>query len=430
MNVDNSARPRAWSSRPAANTCIVRPLGRVVKAVRNSARTALALPDMANLSNPGCTPRKIAVRTSRATGPAQLENSVTHLHEGKFYIQGAGRRIEVHSLDGWGTVLMSKKKGPDGLCLPLRYHCGYWRIDDATKAKATTPLDWLEYGLIGNQAPESGELAREIAHTALGGFDFPPSLNGDFLEKWFIHDWFNPLPGNQGGLPAWAIKYAKPEKVVSMYFVQKLLNSGAFPCEAAVLAYQREIARLKEIGGIPALIYRVIEDISLPGVCKFFSSPATLLKKKQSLVRKVFGGVRLVSAYLEQFTFPKTMDGDVLKIALLSRRRRGCRTPAWAGYYVNLACRKEYFLQVKSLYSAERQGLLTRVLADGCYGGDFAQAEAHLAKFAIADEQGVPYWELLEELLLDKLLDGGRWGGAAQQRSSAADVPLGPPGLA
>lgn len=427
MKVDNPARPPAWSSRPAANTCIVRPFREAVKTVSNSANTTFVFPPRDNPSNPGCTWSEIAVSTSRATGPAQLENSVTHLHEGRFYIQGAGRRIEVHSLDDWVTVLMSKKKGPDGLCLPLRYHCGYWRIDDATKAKATTPLDWLEYGLIGNQAPESGELAREIAHTAIGGFDFPPSLDGDFLKKWFIHDWFNPLPGNRGVLPAWAIKYAKPEKVVSMYFVQKLLNSGAFPCEAAVLAYQRQIKRLDGIGGIPALIYRVIEGISLPGVCKFFSSPATLLKKKQSLVPKAFGGVRLVNAYLEQFTFPKTMDGDVLKIALLSRRRRGCRTPAWAGYYVNLACCKEYFLQVESLSSAERQGLLTRVLADGCYGGDFAQAEAHLAKFAIADEQGVPNWGLLEELLLDKLLDGGRW---AVGRSSAADVPPGPPGLA
>lgn len=416
MKVDNPARPRARSSRPAANTCIVRPVGRVVKAVRNSANTALVFPDMANLSNPGCTPRKIAVRTSRATGPAQLENSVIHLHEGRFYIQGAGWRIEVPSLDGWGTVLMSKKKGPDGLSLPLRYHCGYWRIDDATKAKATTPLDWLEYGLIGNQAPESGELAREIAHTALGGFDFPPSLDGDFLKKWFIHDWFNPLPGNRGVLPAWAIKYAKPEKVVSMYFVQKLLNSGAFPCEAAVLAYQKQIEHLDGIGGIPALIYRVIEDINLPEVFKYFSSRGALDRAKKSLIT-AFGEVKLVEAYMEQFTFPTNGNGDVLKIASLSGRLDGCRTPAWAGYYVNLACCKEYFLQVKSLSSAERQGLLTRVLADGCYGGDFAQAEAHLAKFAIADEQGVPNWELLEELLLDKLLDGGRWGGAAQQTS-------------
>ncbi len=82
---------------------------------------------------------------------------------------------------------------------------------------------------------------------------------------------------------------------------------------------------------------------------------------------------------------------------------------------MNLGCWKEYLGQVKSGPSAERQPFLTQVLADGCFGGDFAQAEAYLSKFAIADQEGAPKWELLEELVLDKLLEGGRW--AARQSS-------------
>lgn len=255
----------------------------------------------------------------------------------------------------------------------------------------------------------------EIAHAALERFDFEPSLHGDFLKKWFIHDWFNPLPENQRVWPAWAIKYAKHDEVVSLYLVEKLLDSGAFPCEAAIQAYAREIEGLDKTDPRSALIHRITQGLNTPSVCKYFFSPRTLKTAKQLLVPEYFDELRLVDDYMGQFTLPKTADGDVLKIALLSDRLYGQRTPAWAGYYVNLACWKKYFLQVKSVRSAERQSLLTQVLADGCYGGDFAQAEAYLAKFAIADQEGVPKWELLEELVLDKLLDGGRW--AARQSS-------------
>ena len=416
MNVDNQALPSVSPSRLVANTSSVfRPWAVVeqVQAVRNSSDNAL-LPS-ADLSNPGCTRLQTAV-------PAGVSSK-----ESEAYIEGGGgKQIPVYSLDGWKTVQMFKRQGAAGLFLPIRRHCGHWRTDDAAAKKPATPLDWLKYGLIGNKAPEFGEEQQELIHymnIEHKRFEFSLSLSGNFLKQWFFHDWFNPLPESRGEWPAWAIKYAKPEAVVSLYLVQKLLNSGEFPCEGAVRAYEKEIIGEAEIGKFDssfALFNRVTEDCISPDALKYFQSSAILRGKKMVLFDlKAFDTMSLVENYINQFDFPKKQDGDVLKIALLSARDLERRTPAWAGHYMKLECGKAYFREAELLPDGARQSLLTQLLADGCYGGDFAQATAHLAKFAIANRHGVLDWKLLEELYLDKLLDGGQW--------AARQLPEGPP---
>lgn len=428
MNVDNQARQSVQPSSLVANTFSVRRPGAVVEevqAVRNSSDNALVLPS-ADLSNPGCTLLQTAVPASLPTGREPSDNGVSYSKDdGKAYIEGGGgKQIAVYSLDNWKTVQMFEQQGATGVFLSIRRHCGHWRfIDDAAEHKVTTPVDWLEYGLIGDEAPKLGEEQQEFNRCIdipLERFDFQQKLYGDFLQQWFLHDWFNPLPESRGVWPAWAIKYAKPEAVMSLYLVQKLLENGAFPCEAAVRAYEQEIKDQDKFDGGLELLNRVTEDCNSPDAYKHFHSRAILSNKKKLLFdSKAFDKMSLVHAYINQFEFPKTLDGDVLKIALLSARHLERRTPDWAGHYMNLECGKAYFRKAESLPDGERQSLLTRVLADGCYGGEFAPAKAHLAKFAIADRDGVLDWKLLEELFLDKLLDGGQW--------AAQEFPEGPP---
>ncbi|WP_350597506.1 hypothetical protein [Pseudomonas sp. 65/3-MNA-CIBAN-0223] len=146
---------------------------------------------------------------------------------------------------------------------------------------------------------------------------------GDFLKKWFIHEWSEPLTEHQGGVPAWAVKYAKPPAVQLLFLVPKLLNSGAFPCEAAILAYAREIRGWDKTVPCEELNYRITEGLNTPLMCKHLFNPETLKKAKESLLIKDFDMLRHVEDYMRQFTLPQTADGDVLK-------SRYCRTEPMA----------------------------------------------------------------------------------------------------
>lgn len=188
-----------------------------VQAVRNSPVNSLACPHTAAFSNLDSAQGAVARPAALTISYVGDDKSTISVRNGICSIQGYDRKIAVQPCDDWRTVLMSDSNRLGGLDLPLRWHCGYWRVLDAAREKVTTPLDWLKYGLIGARAPEHGELPPELANTALERFDFPPGSDGDFLKKWLVHDWLNPLPDQPGVWPAWAIKYAKPHEVVYMH---------------------------------------------------------------------------------------------------------------------------------------------------------------------------------------------------------------------
>lgn len=323
MDVNYHARGLAGSSGQAVNSSMVRPSGRMVgevQAVRNSPVNALAGPHTQAFSNLDDARRAVAVPGCLTISCVGADKGIIHYRDGRFYIQCNERQIAVHSRDGWVTVLMSNSNGPGGLDLPLRWHCGYWRVNDAARDKVTTPSDWLGYGLIGTQAPDSGGLPLALANTALERFDFPPWPYGDFLKKWFVHDWLYPMPDHQGVWPAWAIKYAKNDQVLSLYLVEKLLNSRAFSCEDSILVYAREITGLGMTDGKSELIHRLTQGTNTPEVREHFSR-VLRLRIRDVVSAGLFDSPKDVHAYMARFSFPKTTDGDVLKVVLLSDLR-------------------------------------------------------------------------------------------------------------
>lgn len=343
----------------------------------------------------------------------RADNSTIYSCDDKFYIKGGGGAVEVHSPDGWETVLMSSPNFSDGGDRPLRWHRGLWRVANGARAEVTTPLQWRACGLVGLEAPEVDLLDPAVAEMALDAFNFPQCPDGDFLKKWLVYDWRYPMPRHQGegegGWPAWAIHYSAPERSVPPHLVQNLLDSGAFPNRAIIHAYAKTIARVFPTDDNEDLMYRLIQGKNTQRVCEYFSS-VLKAKEKQLLIAGDLQGLGFLCAYRSEFEFPKTTDGKVLEVALLLDRRDGGRTPAWSGGYVIHSYWKDnYLAKVESVSSDERKSRLAVVLAAKCYGGNFALAEAYLAKFVIFDRQGVPVWELLEEVVLDKLLEGGQW---------------------
>jgi hypothetical protein len=357
----------------------------------------------------------------------RADNSTIYSCGDKFYIKGGGGAVEVHSPDGWETVLMSSPSFSDGGDRPLRWHRGLWRVANGARAEVTTPLQWRACGLVGLEAPEVVLPDPALAEMALYPFNFPQWPDGDFLKKWLLYDWRNPMPRHQGegegGWPAWAIHYSVPERVVPPHLVQNLLDSGAFPNRAIIHAYAKTIARVFPTDDNEDLMYRLTQGKNTQRVCEYFSSPASIKAKARQLVNAGdFGTLELLRDYRNKFKFPTTTDGQVLEMALLSDRRDGGRTPAWSGYYLRWSTCYKYFKMVGPVSDGERQRLLTAALATRS-NNSFPRAERYLAQFAILDPQKVPVWDLLEELVLDKMLEGGQWAEQAPPNGP----PLAPP---
>lgn len=230
MDVTHNARGSGTVSSMAARSTIAHPVGLTateLQGVHMSPVNALARPYAAVPSNRGDTSRNLRVPHAVPSAP---DTSNMWFRSGGYYIQGHKRDIAVYSLDNWVTTRMRDPRWPHGPGLPLRWHCGRWRVDDGASPNATTPLDWWNFGLVGSEPPTAVELpefTEVLISTVLYPFDFPAGPVGDLLKNWFVHDWFNPLPSQEGGWPAWAIKYAKCNAVLSLYCGQRQLSGAA-----------------------------------------------------------------------------------------------------------------------------------------------------------------------------------------------------------
>ncbi|WP_350599826.1 NEL-type E3 ubiquitin ligase domain-containing protein [Pseudomonas sp. 65/3-MNA-CIBAN-0223] len=374
---------------------------------------------------------------------------------------------EVYSDNGWATVRVRDPQRPQEQGAPVHYRDGHWRADEggllgggggSSSLRSneeweeylhmfdfdhTTdndryreleqafhngypPPDWIfkhlrnrkdgwrAYGLLGWKPIHSVKTNYDPASIKqmLARFDFSTAPTGHVLGDWLLHDRFNldfwQAFKEEDDWPSWAIKYAKKDTILDFYTPTQVLSDDkkTFPRKDVLDAYLREFDVLDETSR-SNLIENRVRGHDNPDLIMQFPEHARVSAKIQALVNPSdFADENAVVAYLDKFAFPDTDDGQILRMALLSDRIKGGRTPAWAGYLVKLESWQQY--KRSTWYSAlEHQNKLDTVLVEE---GGFSQSEAatYTSSFKTIDADRYVDQDLREELVLSKILEPDR----------------------
>ena len=405
--------------------------------------------------------------TALSSRPGKADAGTFYSHDGRHYIQDRYqdqvRVYEVYSDNAWATVRVRDPQRPHGQGAPVRYHNGHWRADNGGllggNPVVKTEEQWQEYlqlfnfdlsenmdmlvraelelmfkhnrwppvtaehylnnpgdrwrvfGLVGqppNQRPHVDQAVIDGAHQY---FDFSSAPEGHALMDWLLHDCVR-QQGTRVMWPVWAAPYARQEQALQLYPPEQLLATDkGFRSPTAIRAYHKEFTTAVEPSLPIELWLQRISGHALPNVHNLADYKVSFSARINALINPSgFTDESAARAYLDKFKFPETNDGQILKLALLTDRLEGGRTPVWAGDYLDLEPWQSY--RARHNEAGEAKGWRLRDLVSVLDGNvrftKPATAESYLKQFDVDRLPDNKRWQFREELLLAKWLEPDR----------------------
>ncbi|MCH4879426.1 hypothetical protein EQV97_18855 [Pseudomonas sp. TMW22090] len=402
--------------------------------------------------------------------PGKAADGTFYNHEGKVYItslfQNQRLVYEVKSDNAWATVRVRDPLQPHGPGEPVHYRDDHWRADKgglrgggvgASSPRSPEQLQeflqlfnlidhqgnlnagihntlkkaFLEktmiprhfnlflrdrqnvsqvFGLLGVLPPTGKKIDSTTGKTLLKSFDFSTAPKGHTLGQWLAYDWRKSAElERRRAWPIWAVKYSRSEAKLDLYSALQLLSveKEAFPSEDIARAYLRQFDVLDPMSR-NRLIANRVHGHDGPDFIEQFPERARVRAKIQILARTAdFADEKAARNYLRKFSFPNTNDGQILKMALLSDRIEGGRTPVWAGEFLEHQGWKRYKVAPRDTNIGRERDLHIVLNNEGMFSHP-SQVYAYMYSFKTIDDNGDILWDLREELVLDKLLERDR----------------------